>query len=484
FRRVEREEGDLRVLREPLMVRFWVSEQMPAANPKLGETIEQALRTLVEESGGNFKFEREVVSWGRVLVDRGEALPFVNRTQEDTVDPRDPTRKGARHYYSVLQIVHAGRMNFVWDFSGETTTDAVLTKMEPFVHELTRPRTKLGMVLPPAPPNRRSQPGQVPQTDYTPLFNFVQQNLGYETEWVDLLGQRRIPRDLSCLVVFEPNRLSERELYEIDRYLAEGGHVVMFCQGWEAKLRTVGRVPSANLALTKTPMHRHFEDWARNLGIEFDQTLLIDRGGKLAPYREHSRTGAIELIPASVPLAAVVEPGDINGQSVYGRGLGGLPLPFVVRIKPDDAKIAAAGLERQDIIALKNDIYRFIPANPAFPELPLNMNLNSPAEVESDPDATPGEKIRLHRLGEPALVATALRGQFTSFWTGDRKVPAWETQPGLAPPEDPLAGQPAPELKPRPGSLILYSSAGSMNIEYLYGYNLDEVRNALIPIGL
>lgn len=468
-----------RMLREDLQITLHTSEQMPAKNPGLGDTLHTALQSLADDSGGRVKYLRNMVPMGRVLSDGRQAWPYGKVTEEETVDSRDPTRKGPKFYYTVVAIAYAGRVDVVFDFESETTTEAVLSKLDTPVYELTKPRTKLGFVMPPGDINPQSPPGQPPQTPYNDAAMYIQQTFGYETEIINLASTRRIPRDLAVLIAFEPNQYPERELYEIDRYLAEGGNVVLLYQGWETRLEApMGRF-SDNLALSKNPTLKHFEDWCRFHGIEFGQDAMFDKGGSMAPYRR-TRQGS-ELQPTKVPLAVVVEPRDINGDSIYGRSLAGMPLPLPVEIKLDDKALQSRSLERQDVIALKDDIFRFIPSNPAFPELPLRLDLDNPAEVENDPEATPGKEIRFQRTRDPVLVATSLRGSFASFWDSDeRKVPAWATPPAGG---DPLAGQRAPEVKSRPGSLLVCSSAGTLNIQYLWGYAYEEAVNVVIPKG-
>lgn len=467
-------------LKAPVAFSVYLSQQMPAANPKLGETITAALQQLAREDAANVQVKQNVIPFGRVLSDGMQAVPWAMETKVETVDPQDPARKGPKFYYAIVEMSHGERQDVVWQFENETTPEAVLQKLDDPIWELIRPRSKLGFVLPPGATGQPQQPGMPPSTPYTDAFNYIQQTFGYETVLVDLPKDQKIPRDLACLIIFEPNRMSERELYEVDRYLVGGGNVVMLYQGWEARLDLGVRREAGQLMLQKSPTEKHFEAWAKARGVEFSQDLLIDKSGSLAPYSRNPRTRGTDLAVTTIPLAASIEARDINGDSVYGRRIAGMPLPFVVALKLDDSKLEAANLQRQDIVSLKDDIYRFIPANPAFPELPLKVNLDQPAEVLNDPEATPGKEIRFHKLAQPAVVATSLRGVFAPYWTGDRKVPAWAEVP---PQGDPLAGQPAPELKARTGSLVVVGSASTLNIQYLYGYTYDEATKVVIPAG-
>jgi len=477
----------VRASSQPIKFTLHVSEQMPAKNARLGATLYEALNALKEESGGNVSVERIVIPWNNQIREAGIFLSRMTmQTEEETVDPADESRKGNKYYYSIVQIQFGDRTGPpIYDFRDQASVESVLSKLEEPLYELMHPRTKLGFVLPPSEPahGESPMPGEPPpRGPYTPLFGYVRQQLRYQAVWVDLLNQRRIPGDLACLMVFEPNRLSERELYEIDRYLAEGGNVIMFYQGWETKLNMTGprRFPE-RLSLTKVETKTHFVDWAEELGIEFGQDLLLDKGGMLAPYRQ-SMHGGIDVMPTTLPLAAIVEARDINNDSVFSRRLQGMPLPLPVAVTIDASKVEAAGLERVDIVTLRDDIYRFIPANPSFPEVPLSLSLDSKAEVQQDPAAEPGTEIRAQRVDGLVLIASGLQGTFPSYFARQgRVVPAWESPP---PDGDPLAGHEPPPLKARPGARVVCGSAGTLNIEYLPGYGLSYAQTVAIPSGV
>ena len=122
-------------------------------------------------------------------------------------------------------------------------------------------------------------------------------------------------------------------------------------------------------------------------------------------------------------------------------------------------------------------MYKFMPANPAMPEIPLKFNLNSPAEVERDPAASVGKGILAQKLDHDALVATLISGKFPSFWVDEkRKVPGWGGDP-----EDEDA---QPVLNPREGKLLVMTTAAALNVDYLRGYPQDEIEPVVISHGL
>jgi ABC-type uncharacterized transport system involved in gliding motility auxiliary subunit len=182
-------------------------------------------------------------------------------------------------------------------------------------------------------------------------MQFIQAQLEYETVWVDLATEKRVPRDLACLIVLEANTLKERELYEIERYLAEGGNVVMMVQGWSTNLEVSGSFASGTM-LTKADTQPHFEDWAKHIGVQFGSELLLRENARLQPYQVVGGgfQRRVQPIDTAVNLAPIVEPQDLNTDSVFTRGLASLSMPLPVETKLNDERLGALELQRTDLI--------------------------------------------------------------------------------------------------------------------------------------
>jgi hypothetical protein len=492
----------LRLLDGPLQMALFVTGEMPDKFKATKTSVDGGVTSLVGTGGGRIEFvRREITSdTGREIF---QANPFMagddNRFQiapfgqggrvVQISTPQGQMLAPSEIYtacvYLRFKVQGETKEIMIGDFTEQADAAAVSKRIEDIIWETFRPRTRLGFILPPADPRMQDprnppEPGQPPRNAYSPLWNYIKNAFEYETVWVDLQGQKRVPRDLACLVVTEPNRLSERELFEIERYLNEGGNVVMLVQGWSADLDfSMFPVPPVSVSLRKEPMEPAFEEWARHLGIEFGQDLLLRPNGKLQPYifRQDRRGQQLEMVPGPVRLAPLIEPGDLNATSVFTRGLAAMPLPLVIESKIDTERLSSLGLEQTELISLKDDIYRFMPANPVAPEVPLNFNLNSAAEVERDPAATPGKGILAQRLDRDARVATLLSGKFPSFWVDQkRKVPGWNG--------DPEEQDAQPVLNPREGRLLVMTTAATLNINYLYGYPQQEIEPVVIGRGI
>lgn len=512
----------LRNLDKPLNIIYFHSEQMPKSNPQVGAHIAKALDRLREWGGDKVQVQRETIAWGERAITAAGRLPHVS-TNEPTVDPSeapppdmpkppnerdgdgasdasggtpraegiDPSkvpggvtppggeaapkpdtpvkpaaRVGPNFYYTVMVLyMPDGRQDVLFEFGDDRSVDAVLKRLEDRVWELVKPRTTLGVIA--------SGEGRSP---YSELIGHIFNSLGYSGSQINLRQEKRVPPDIAALIVFEPNTLSERELYEIDRFLAQGGNVVLLYQAYSADMRVM-RFDSGSIPLRPLASQPHFAEWCRRLGITFESDLLIQKGGyEMRVVRGMGRSE--QQLPVSLPLAANVGPEDLNQSSVFARGLAGMPLPFAVEMKIDDAALSAHGLTRQDVIALRGQVFRYVPENRDMPTIPrLGLSLERGPEVEMNPDAKPGQEVRLQRMGQPALIASVLSGTFKSAWEGkDKLVPKWD---GAGPDANDIGGQPAPEVKSKPGRLMVVSCAATFNSEYFASWRREDVNSIL-----
>ena len=482
----------LKSFEKPIRIAAYISEPMPDAHREMAANLNKALNAISQTLPEKVTYQRVPLGPTARQVQK---YPFSSGSLN--LQPFDGKRepifddngalvgvKDSLYFAAVLVQIDPDDDKFgaIWDFTEMKTEADIKKAIEDNIWEQTRPRTRLGFILPPSDPRAGPpQPGQMPQNGHTPLLNYITQVLKYDTVWVDLKTEKRVPRDLACLIVMEPNLLHERELYEIERYLNEGGNVAMLVQGYSADIDfSMSMTPPMGVRLKKEDMDPTFTDWAKNLGIEFGQNLLLRPNGKLQPFavRGDQRRGqTLELVPTSVRLAPVIEPKDLNATSVFTRGLAAMPLPLLVEQTIDDDRLRTHELERTDLIRLKDDVYKFFAPDMTAPEIPLKFNLNSPAEVERDPGAEPAKGILAQKLDHDAVVATLISGQFPSFWVGEkRKVPGWSG--------DPESEDAQPVLNPRPGKLLVMTTAAALNVNYLRGYPQDEIEPVVINRGL
>ncbi|MCC6464316.1 MAG: Gldg family protein, partial [Planctomycetes bacterium] len=137
----------LKSLSEPVQVVSLLTEHMPAKNPKLGQTIRDAMAELQRLGGQNVRYREQLIPWG--MQPSREIASYATMTEEATVDPNQPSRSGPNYYFALLALAIGDREYVVTDLKDQTTVQQVLERVDPAVYELVKPRARLAMVLPP-----------------------------------------------------------------------------------------------------------------------------------------------------------------------------------------------------------------------------------------------------------------------------------------------------------------------------------------------
>lgn len=469
-----------------LRVRFFQSADLNDFAPGVPENIHTALMEMARTNGARMEYEQITLPQ--------RATGYVNNPFDSNGPPLmlAPTRAAINvpgrglvelAFFGVIALqIGEGEnsLHFLPDVARFKTRQEFETFFQEFVWQTVSPKMRLGVITPAVPPNPMT--GQPGRSGHAALVYYIQRVLGYDVVELNLATQKSIPQDLACLVVMEPNTLPERDLYEINQYLARGGNVIMLVQGWEANLDMSRSFSRDAVTLRKSDMQPHFEDWAKHLGISFGQDLLLRRNAALSPFAtfRNPEDGQTYVMPlrSTLRLAPRVEPDDLNSDSVFTRGLTALALPLVVEAEIDTARQSALGLEMTELIRLGDDVYKFVPGNPAMPAISLDLNLEDTNQVSEDPKAEPGEGIMAQKLGRRPLVAAQFRGQFPNLWADEkRKVPGWSAG-------DPETQDAQAVFNAKPGSLTIVTTAATLNTDYLAGYQERQASDEIIPGGL
>lgn len=458
------------------------SEQMPASNPKLATHMAKALDEFKQIGGENVDIVKKQWPYGKSPDGRMFGLHPYDLVQESPTTGNPPSGMETANFFTAfIRVAHRRLVSLPIQFSSEDSSEAVIEKLEDAIWEIVKPRNRVAVIRPePSPMQRGGSP-------YDPVINFLQSpaaagGLGYDVATIDWKKDTSIPKDTSLLVVFESNKLSARQLFEVDRYLVQGGDVIMFHQAWNMGSGLgLGKQPT-HVTLTKETVNDVVRDWAKSYGVEFSDDLLIHRDGTLKPYTG-GQTNA-KTVFTDMTFAVLAQQSDYSQESVFARGLTDMPLPLAVSMEIDESKISSAGLSSDRLLSMKPDgLYKYIPENHRTLQFGLLWSFDDTSDrvvdgevtrhaiVEPDADADPDEHKRLQALGEEALLGLTLTGEFTSFWGGnDDKVPAWTDGR-----DDPFSDKRPLDVTQKPGKLTFLTSAGTLNTEYLQAmFIMDE----------
>lgn len=171
-----------------------------------------------------------------------------------------------------------------------------------------------------------------PKFDFIPAVERIRSALGIDDRFQLVTYSATaedpvmIPPSADMLILGKPVDLTPRELYEIDQYLMNGGHVVVFAEP----------LPFANpmADFDRKVLHYNLYDQLRAYGVDVQNALVEDYGSNLS-VRIGDRAGIAGSAPN--PAIPIAKDDSFSSQSIYLAKTRNLALPFAAPVvaKPE-----------------------------------------------------------------------------------------------------------------------------------------------------
>ena len=274
---------------------------------------------------------------------------------------------------------------------------------------------------------------EVPDSYKNDNYEFLGASLGYEgyeTVRIALNKKEGIPEDVKTLVVVEPGELTERQKYEINRFLIEGGSVFLAVQNYE-----YGYLPEGKkLELVPTEKNPRINDLISNWGFEVDTDILSDAEHQVINLSGAAKFGPFDLsIPIKLPFHILIAPSGMNEDISITSRLSGIFYLWGSAIKVNEKKIKEQGLKIKELLWTSKNSWT----------VPFVAKKIEPNYLNKNSESREG----------PFPVAVIAEGQFMNAFQG-RDVPVWSETEGSD--EDTEKIDP---LELHPGKLILVGAA-------------------------
>ncbi|MCA8960578.1 MAG: GldG family protein [Planctomycetes bacterium] len=187
------------------------------------------------------------------------------------------------------------------------------------------------------------QPGMMPgmpatprkMSPYDPLLEAELVTDLFDVQKIELTEASPIPEDADLLIVAQPDALNERQLYEIDRYIAQGGSAMFLTSRYSGAIEAEA-LPVAQLS---PGVDRLFQRWGVQMGAEL---ISSEECGTIT----RERPSPLGRIPMRVgfPLLPVAGVQEIDSNSPLTLGLQRIVFGFATELTHDEAKVSEAGL--------------------------------------------------------------------------------------------------------------------------------------------
>lgn len=310
------------------------------------------------------------------------------------------------------------------------------------VVELTQ--TKKPIIAVHAPPSQQPMmPGrQAPGSG----FEWIAQGLWdsekkFDIRSVELSENNTIPPETSLFILIRPKNLSERQKYEIAKYLAGGGRMLLMASSFNVSYEFGWRAERTPTGL---------EDYLKGLGLTMGQDFVADNANLKIPV-ENAFTREVEFKGA--PLFIHILPENIDQEQVITRLLPGMLVLSPSAISLDKATLQKNNLKESILATTSKQTWI----------IPYAEGIDLSKETNYDAEKQPYDG--------PRNVFVMLEGQFPFPYEG-KPAPAWEKN-GPPPAEVKDKKEDAPLVK-KPGWLAVFSGPEAFHSLYMNSRDLGQ----------
>lgn len=260
---------------------------------------------------------------------------------------------------------------------------------------------------------------------------------GYQVARIDLSEKQPIPEGTKTLLIFEPKELSERQKYEINRFVRGGGSLFLAVQNFNYNYQTEGR-DMRILSEKKNPgINPLLQSW----GFEVEESILVDQQSDVVNVNAAAQGGPFAIsVPVKVPIQILINENGMNPDVSITSRLQPLFYLWGTAIKTDEAKLQSQNLKSRVLFNSSKDSWT----------VPYVEGVMTPRQLERQPASRPG----------PLPLGLIIEGQFADVYEG-QPAPQWPSDApaeGAAAEQKPTAATPPP-VTPAPGKIIVFGAS-------------------------
>jgi len=399
-------------LKDPITVTYYVSDQVPLSFEQGKRDILDKLREI--ETAGKGRITLKVVdpspdkALTKKLEEKGLMTSGADRGQD---------RMTMMKFFSAVEILYSSKVEPQYIPLVQAAEDLEYDLALKILF-LTREKRPLISIMLPRPDYAGSAltGGASPTGFEWMLGEDNQQEYDLRSIRIDEVSGG-VPKDTNLLVLIRPKDLSDRARYEIQKYLAQGGHVVL--------LAGTSRFIQDNAGRRVEQYKTGLEDYCRDFGVNWSHEILCD------------------FYSVQVPIFAQIQPENVKRDSPLTQDIYSIYAMNPTALLLDTDKLKASGLENEVLITTSSKSWSE-PYSEVFDPTTISVARNK----------YEGEKpIMLH-----------LKGQFP--WKSGVVPPPWPKRKGMEDVKDPDPTLPE-TIAQLPGHLVIFTAPDSFQGEFL-----------------
>ena len=447
-------------LKSPLTVNLYISpqEKMPTALKTLEQDIVDKLSELKIISSGKLSFKTYHIEASNLIADSqnpqdtGERPENREKILKDKgivpfqVESIDKDEFGLKLVYSAISITYKEK--------GEEILPRIFPANLPDLEYLLfsriikltlneKPKIALFSALKtqetaPGLNQLLERMGQQNQTQYEDEYqNIVPliRNNGYSSERIALTKDNLIPKETKTLLILNPGALNDRQLYEINKFLYQGGNALIAAQGFEYSFQTT---PASGLEITPKKLSLDINKLLEKWGVKINEDILMDEDSQTIEVSSGQKIGPFALsMPIKLPNQILVKDSALNKNISLMNRLPSLFYLWGSYLETSDDIIKQIGLKNSLMFGSSPKSWKIASEGGTLKKKDLSL-----------PKGSPEGKLPL---------AVMLEGQFTDTFSQAVK-PEWPTKETPAN-QDKTAAKKESMTEPRPGKLIIIGCA-------------------------
>lgn len=134
--------------------------------------------------------------------------------------------------------------------------------------------------------------------EYKTLLPLMRNN-GYDVERIGLNKESPIPEDTSILMMINPGKLNDRQIYEINKFLYQGGSLLLAANGFDYSFQIT---PPSGLEVTPQKLNLDINKLIKKWGISINEDMLMDENSEIIEVSTGQRVGPFALsMPIKIP---------------------------------------------------------------------------------------------------------------------------------------------------------------------------------------
>jgi len=435
-------------LKAPVTAKLFISsqEKMPAAL----KTLERDLRDKLDEfkvaSNGRFKYkvfhmEAANVSTGEESLEESIEKKGIRPFQVKSIEADE---LGIKLIYSAISIAYKEKTEEIISQIMPQSLFDLEYELISKIHRMTlKEIPKLALVAPYTEKPIDEETKRVlamfgqqakekfREDDYELLPKALQYE-GYEVSRIKLTEDEPIPEDVKTLIVVDPKDLNDRQRFEINRFLVNGGSVFLATQHYEFGFQGIGR-GGANVSATDK--QSGINELLNNWGLGINKDILMDTQAEFLSLSSGSVFGVFPVTqPVKTPMQIKIVPDQMNKDFSITSHIPSLFYLWGSALDIKQDKIKELGLEVKTLFTSSSESWT-IPHHPGS-LTKKDMKIPGSQDMKEFP------------------LAVFVKGQLPDAFEG-KDVPEWpKDEEGEEDEsyEEPLEGK---NLDPKPGKLIL-----------------------------